>query len=341
MKKNKGAIVLSLSYLIIIVLLIIAAAFTVRVINEKNIANRYKESKEAFNLAEAGANMAMAMLRQDYNWNASPTVDLGRGQYTVNINQITDKRMITSSGFIPSAVNFRAKRTIEATVRKYIPANFYDYAIYTADELDLNGNAYEINGDVIYGDDQPAGNTGNINGTVTQDTSISPLAGLDFQQLRNISQGQGNLYDAARLEQVKTGGDSFPSSFWFTPPTDPNDPATGVPNVAYIEGDLTLKGNIGAIGGFFVVAGDVLTNPLGTYDATINGNGQIDGAIYTRGEFQVNGGGGGLNVNGGVWAGTEAELNGNAAISYNRDYMEAIKALDIDPGVQVLSWREI
>ncbi len=342
MKKNKGVFILVLSYMIIAVLLIISAAFIIRTINEKNLAYRDKESKEAFHLAEAGINRAIMQLWQDYDSSGTPSVNLGRGQYSVSITSILpDKRQIISSGFIPLAANFRAKRTIEAIVRKYIPANFYDNAIYTAGELDLNGNAYAVNGDVIYGDTQAATNTQNITGTITQDPSINPLAGLNFQQLYDISQSQGNFYDAARLDKVKKGQDSFPVSFWYSPPTNPADPTTGVPNVVYIEGDLTLNGNIGGIGGLFVVAGDVLTNPLGTYDATINGNGMVHGFIYTRGEFRVNGGGGGLNVDGGVWAGTEAELNGNATVSYNKDYADAIRALNIDPGIQILSWREI
>lgn len=340
MKKNRGTAML-LSYLVIVVLLITASIFVMRTINEKNFSYRFKESKEAFNLAEAGINMALIQLRQDYDYSGGSSVNLGRGQYSVSIaNILPDKRQIISSGFIPSSANFRSKRGIEAVVRKYIPPNFYDNAIYTAGELDLNGNAYAVNGDVIYGEEEVAGNTQNITGTITQDTSINPLAGLNFQQLYQISQSQGNVYDEARLDDVKKGTDSFPASFWYSPPSDPNDPATGVPNVVYIEGDLTLNGNIGTIGGLFVVVGDVLTNPLGTYDATINGNGMIDGFVYTRGEFQINGGGGGLNVNGGVWAGEEAELNGNATVSYNQDYADAIRALDIDPGIQIVSWRE-
>lgn len=341
MRKNKGAVMLLFSYLVIAVLLIIGAAFVVRTINEKNFSYRNKETKEAFNLAEAGINFAITMLQQDYNWSGQPPLNLGRGQYSVSINNILpDKRQIISSGFIPLAANFRVSKTIEVVVRKFMAPNFYDSAIYTADELDLNGNAYAVNGNVVYGDNEPAGNTDNITGTITQDTSIYPLASLDFQQIYNISQGQGNVYDAARLSDVKKNLDSFPTSFWFSPPSDPDDPTTGIPNVVYIETDLELNGNIGSVGGFFVVAGDVITNPLGVYDAAINGNGQIDGAIYTRGNFEVNGGGGGLNINGGVWAGTEAELNGNATVSYNQDYMDAIKALNIEPGLQIISWRE-
>ena len=52
-----------------------------------------------------------------------------------------------------------------------------------------------------------------------------------------------------------------------------------------------------------MVVGDVLTNPDAAEEASVNGVGTIEGVIYTRGDFDVNGGAGNLNVNGGVWSG--------------------------------------
>jgi hypothetical protein len=93
-----------------------------------------------------------------------------------------------------------------------------------------------------------------------------------------------------------------------------------------------MKGNISA-GGFFVVGGEVV------YDATISGNVGIDGAIYTRGRFTINGGGNALNVDGGVWA-SNATLNGAVEIEYNQEYMNAIRNLNIDTDFQISSWKD-
>jgi hypothetical protein len=224
-----------------------------------------------------------------------------------------------------------------------VPPNFYDNAIYSAGDVDLNGSAYSITGKVRYADS--IDNTDNIVGEITQDSTISPLARLDFEQLRTISTAQGNLYDEERLDD----GDAYPTTFWYTRGDDSVDNDSDgsideadewVPNVVYVEGDLTLNGNIGTIGGFFVVVGDVINTPDISQDAIINGRGQIEGAIYTRGIFRVNGGGGNLNVNGGVWSGELARLNGNATVTYNYDYMHAIDLLNIDADFQVESWRE-
>jgi hypothetical protein len=46
-------------------------------------------------------------------------------------------------------------------------------------------------------------------------------------------------------------------------------------------------------------------------------------------------------VDGGVWAGTQARLNGNATVTYNSTYMNAIQAMNINASVQLVLWREL
>lgn len=337
---NKKGIALIITFAIILVLTILGSAIISRSISENNIARRYSEATQAFWLAEAGINRALYELRDDYNLDSISATQLGSGGYNVTISTSGENRIVSSTGYIPFTGALRASRIIESTMSKNIPSNFYGNAIYSAGAVDLNGNAYSITGDILYADE--IDNTGNVNGTITQDPSITPLARFDFEQLRALSSGQQNVYVVSgnNLVNEATGSENFPSSFWYSPPTDPDDPTTGTPNIVYIEGDLQLNGNIGTIGGFFVVVGDVINNPGETYDATVNGNGQIEGTIYTRGEFRINGGGGNLNVNGGVWAGEEARLNGNAHVSYNNSYMSAIENLNLNADVQITSWRD-
>jgi len=335
---NRKASVLILTIFSVVILLILGTALIARSISENNMAKRNLDSNHAFWAAEAGVSQALKGLRASYNQcgidvftGTLSSVDAG---YSVDVDCSGQDRIISSTGFVPATGTIRTKRVAEAVIKKSIPLGFYDNAIYSADDVDLNGDSYTINGDVVYADE--IDNPDNITGTVTQDPTITPLALLNFLQLLSISQAQGNYYDEERLD----AGDPFPASFWYEPPTDPLDPTTGVPNVVYITEDLALKGNVGTLGGFFVVVGDVITNPDDIQDTTINGNGQIEGAIYTRGTFRINGGGGNLNVNGGVWAGQEVRLNGNAHISYNDFYMSAIEALGIDASAQITSWKE-
>jgi hypothetical protein len=219
--------------------------------------------------------------------------------------------------------------------KKALPANFFNNALYVSGDATFNGTAYEVNGDpapevgnVVYSG-SVSGDTSGVTGALIPDSSIVPLVNLDYAQLRQISSAQGNVYDAFRLST-----DTLPDSFWY-------DEAAGIPNVVYVETDLSLKGNIGTIGGFFVVVGDVLTNPGAVEDTTVDGNGQVNGCIYTRGKFRVNGGGNRLTVYGGVWAGEEIILNGNATVTYHPPYMNAIQGLSLSTDFQVLSWQEL
>ena len=54
----------------------------------------------------------------------------------------------------------------------------------------------------------------------------------------------------------------------------------------------------------------------------------------------INGGGSGLNIDGAVWAGDIARLNGGATINYNTSYINAVKNLNINADLQLIQWRE-
>jgi hypothetical protein len=237
---------------------------------------------------------------------------------------------VTAHGNIPYGGSLRAKRILMANMTKYetTPPYFYDNAIYSAGDVDINGASYDVDGDVYYGtcNDYNSNsicdaeeNTVNIDGNVTYEPTISPLARLNFDQLRAISQSQGNYHNSTQL------GGPFPASFFM--------PDGTTPNVVFLEGSLDLSGKT-QVGGFYVVGGDVV------YDATLSGNVRVNGAIYTLGRFTINGGGNVLNVDGGVWSGQTTTLNGNAKIAYNSTYMDAIDGLDIDTEIQITSWRD-
>jgi hypothetical protein len=287
----------------------------------------------AFSLAEAGAQKALYELRKNFTWtgegpSAIQWAGSDKGDYEVSVTDIAGgKKRILSTGYFPGSSGDHIERSIETEVSPSTPNNFYDNAIFAGENVDLNGS-YNITGDIVYG------------------TSISPVGLgeqyegdfplLNFEQLRAIAvlqvkgNGENNLYTQADID----GNKAFPASFWYDEPN-------GIPNVVYVETSLILKGNVGTLGGFYVVAGDVITNLDVEADTTINGNGSIDGCVYTLGDFRINGGGNGLGVTGGVWGRDEVRLNGNATVTYNADYMAAISAMNIDFVVQTTAWQEI
>jgi len=337
MKKKQEGFVLVTVYWLLTLLVILTAVGVTTVLADLRASERLQANLQAFYLAEAGIDQSIVQLRQNYLWATGFTnVPAGSsGNYSVQVGIDGNRRSLTAQGN-STLLATPVQRSLEVIIQKAIPPGFFNNAIWASQDLDFKGNSYSVTGNVRHGDLTPS-STSRVTGTVTYDPAANPLPRLSFQQLHDIAQAQGNIYDAARL----AGGPGvFPTSFWHTPPTDPSNPSTGVPNVNYVTTDLVLNGNIGTIGGFFVVVGNVLTDPNATEDTTINGNGQIDGAIYTTGDFRINGGGNGLNVTGGVWAGDEVRLNGSTTLTYNQLYMDAIEALGINADVQVLSWQE-
>jgi hypothetical protein len=270
---------------------------------------------------------------------------MGDGEYFYDIDDAPDgnpfHRLVTGVAAVPDTANPVATRAIEIVVHKPddLPLNFWDYAIYSAGDVRGNGNSYNVNGDVIAGDDIEYSQD-HFNDGETEDPSVSPLANLNYDSLKAIAMSQ--VYDGHDnyYPESEIGVTPFPTDFYYIDP-DPITGTPGVPNVVFIEGNLTLNGTWGNIGGFVIVVGDILTNPDAEGDTTINGNGTIDGVVYTLGEMTVNGGGGGINVNGGVFAADEVTLNGNTTVTYNQEYMDAIEDLDLPTGLTVLSWNEI
>lgn len=305
---NKRGMALIICYMVIVALAILGAAFLTRSISERSIASKYFDSTQAFWLAEAGISQVINDFKTNASFRDISATPLGPGGYRVEL--ITPSK-IQSHGFIPFNAPYGAERIIELSLP------FYGAAIYAAGDLAFNGIAYNVAGDVVYGGTGPPPSldpTANIDGTVTHDPSINPLDILEFDQLKIISQNQGNYNNP-----------DLPTSYWF-------DAAHTIPNVVYLDGDFTLHGNE-TVHGFFVVGGAAV------YDATLGGNVNVDGCIYTRGDFTANGGGNVLNISGAVWVGNDAIINGNVDIQYNAAYVAGLQKLGVNTKYRTV-WRE-
>ncbi|MBU4304867.1 MAG: hypothetical protein KJ893_04485 [Candidatus Omnitrophica bacterium] len=353
MFKNKKGVLLILMYLVVSVLFVFLGVFVFRNMWQAKATMRQKQGMLAFYCAEAAIDKGVSKLPADISGevNVSLTDQFGNIQgeytYTTTILEAAKRWKVEGWGYTPSQSQAASTVHLEAYVSKRdLPDSFWENAIYTAGNVRVNGNAYDIDGNIIYGGSLlPAALDPLLfTGTATADVSINPLIKLDYDSLRTIAasqikpDGSDNVYTSI---EIAAGNPPFPATFWFDN-TDA-DPTKWVPNVVYVETDLVLNGSIGTIGGFLLVVGDVTTNPSSTSETVINGNGQIDGCVYSTGQFRVNGGGNGLNVHGGVWSGSDGvRLNGSVDIEYDLDYMNAIRDV-IQPGstVQVISWRKL
>ena len=332
--KNRKGIVLLIALAFMALFMTATILHIATTTSDFNIIKRSTYSFRAFYLAESGIYKALYELRNNYAWAGEGPIPINwagssKGEYetSVSIIEADNSRNVISTGYYPAKTGKYVSRSIEVNISPPTPDSFYSNAMFAGENVDLNGN-YTVNGNIMYGTNiDPEGLGQQFDGDF-------PM--LNFEQIRALSvsqvkaNGQNNLYTQADIDSNKP----FPTSFWF-------DETNGIPNIVYIETNLVLQGNIGTLCGFFVVAGDVLTDPANAEaDTTINGNGTIDGCVYTLGDFRINGGGNGLGITGGVWGRDEIRLNGNATVSYSATYMNAISNMNIGFVAQITSWKE-
>lgn len=333
------------------ILVTLSAPLLHRAASENFLAERYEKNVKAFWFAEGGVNRAIYELRKNFYTSGQTNLWSGNfsyGSYSIDVSPVSGfSRTVTSHGYAPVVMGGHIERILKVGVRKSGSTEIFGDAIYSAGDVDLNGNSYSVTGNIRYAGDLHAQHT-IVDGEITYDPTINPLAMLDFETLRSIAYEQGNLYDAERLSD-HFWEDSLPSGFWCPISIDgiDNDLDGEIDepyeeyNVVYIEDDLALNGNFPTMGGFIVVAGDIITDYNETDDMIINGNGQVNGVIYTRGEFRVNGGAGNINIDGGVICGTLGRLNGNTHITYNAEYMGALeRSVEVEGDLVVTSWEE-
>lgn len=346
LKDNKG-IALIFCYFLALVLGLLGTTYCNYAINEKNLTQIKTYSSQSFYLAESGIDAALVELRNNYDWAGVTNQPLGDvGTFSVSVTSDGNRRKLVASG------NSSGSTTLEQVVESYaekqsqssLPDKFFNYDVYGAKKVKLCD--VNVNGNVIYGDKLELRKGALVNGTQTDDSTISPLLLLDFASLKALSITQGNYYDKDRLKDVKGGQDHFPSSFWFNEESQ-------MPNVIYAESDLQIKGNFGTIGGFFLVVGSVVSKPEDTADTNIDGAGTIEGAIYTNGKLRVHAKGHGdtkgdddasaglITIDGNIWVGKDTHIHKNTTLTYNQDYMTAIKNLNLISEVQIITWRKL
>ena len=339
---NKG-IALIASLLVIIVLTIFASILISRSVFEKNLSQRYASQTQAFWLAEAGANKATKELLVNFNAVNLTNTQLGAGGYSYSIDAInTTARIVNATGFVPfaSPIASRKVQIIAEKTPSLAPPGFYDNALYAAGTVDVGANGnYKINGTVdcagAFLTDTTTNPKMHVNGTVYENNlTIAPLYDLNYEELKQISQSQGNYFNAS----VSATSD-LPTSFWY-------NQTAGIPNVIFIEGDLNIKSVSGknkTIGGFYVTKGEVIYNETAIvdgsdYNASITGNIQIQGCIYAPGNFK---GGGTMDIYGGIWVGNQTDFKGTMSLNYDATHMNAIKNLRADGSVNITQWRDM
>jgi type II secretory pathway pseudopilin PulG len=373
MPKKRGFILIY-AYMIIAVLVILAAALLARVMTENKAAVVNKGAIQAFALAEAGIDTALMDLKADFAGTApagvyvSPLADLPTGasatqrigQYRYRIDKstspdaaITDANVsrVRSMGYVPNADSPTVTRWLEAYIGvSDYPGHFFDGALWTTGNLTIDGTSYNVNGetspDTIDNDHDgtidEAGEGGNVRygGNITGSTA--KIDGTTEQLPVDMDFYKINFDDfkdiAVAQGHYYTAAQLEDTQYMRThafPEGFWFNEAAEVANVIYLEGDMTVIGNT-HLGGIYVVARDVVAD-LG--DTELGGTVNVQGIIYTLGNVNIHGT---VDLTGGVWSGDRgANLKGSLNLNYNYRYVHAFQDLvDGNPSVLLRSWQQ-
>jgi type II secretory pathway pseudopilin PulG len=365
-KARKGFILIA-SYLVIVILIILGAAFIAKSVNEAKIAEREKRFLQAFYISEGGIEGARDQLNQNWNNRSSLTdVPLGAGTYTADISDKDrlgddlplDELRITSKGSVGDI-----SRTIEVILKSIGNGSAVVSAIETEGILDIHGNI-TINGgqrEVVNTsvDDVVSAGASSIvvvatDNFVVGDTIVIDADGGSEEQARisNIDPGTltitvespltyghaltesidrilvfEDIFTLSKTEMKALAQSLYPSTYYNRAFTDA-DTAT---QITWVESPST-ESQITASGwsgnGLFIVHGDLKVTG-GVFDGVL----WVDGALQVSGNPTFNGG---LFVESGVTVDTE--ITGTATINYDTDDISDA-FLNLLPVIE--SWEEL
>lgn len=264
------------------------------------ISLRYVQGVQAQYLAEAGMQYGIKLVIDGQALPYSETVDLYGGSFELSLVDQDTVIVLTSTGGMDAG-----SKGIQV-IMKYRPP-IGDFAIYATGDID-NVDALDEDGDP-----DPA---------LMVDNAPS-LPDIDTPALIAMATAQGHVYTSD-----VTPSHGYPNfNFYFS---------AGIPNVTYVQGDMTVNGGT-TIYGIFIVEGDI----------RLNGSSRVEGVLYLTNPNTVVIHGGGnpteSSVTGGIIANGDVDGTGNhITVHYNAEYMGAIADFEtIQEGREILSWKEL
>lgn len=261
MIRKRRAAALITACIITVFFSIVGIAFTIRSIQEKNLANRYINSVRAFWLAEAGIAKGLKNLSASSVNNCLDCPQASSCCYAATIQPYgeagTDYQ-IDSNGSVTLSSGAVITKGVSVVVRGQ-PSGF-DYAIGTTGALVLRGNAYTITGMVgenttidfsgLFGESKDAIKLRARNHY--DDELVSPVDEITWVDVSSEEEltVSGNLEGSGIL--IISGDVHFSGSFIFD-------------GIIYIAGKLTISGTP-------VINGSILAEGGTDIDTTISGH---------------------------------------------------------------------
>jgi len=161
MKKGRGqeGIALVITLLVMTILLIMGSAFMSISSTETLIAINERNRVQAYHLAEAGAELAIAQLNANSNYAGTGEQALGPGTYTVTVACVPagappcppatpDQRIITAMGCVRNCTPPSATSRVEARVQRVAGSSPFQFATLGGGTGDSNYRAVQLEKDV-------------------------------------------------------------------------------------------------------------------------------------------------------------------------------------------------
>jgi len=229
-------------------------------------------------------------------------------------------------------------REVVAVVRMFPECLPFQYAVFTPNELDLNGNA-TVNGSAFATNGIDLSGSAEINGDTIEGTT-SPVPQFDGDPYRDAATVGGTLFtnpaDAeSYLSNQTRNAVVFVDSPGTVHITGNNTDLTGS---LWVEGDLELNG------GHFVGDGSYAALVV-RGDLTLTGNSHIEGIVYVIGSTTV--GAGTIIIDGSLISIGETNVTnilGNVTVNYDPSLLDiwedtiGLEPSDFPP--EILSWGE-
>ena len=323
-------------------------------LNVTDNASENFSTTQAHNLAMSGVEQAVMRLSLDTNWLSGYTSNnVGGGALTVAVARSTaafpggppanlrSGRLVTSTGTVAGET-----RTVQAIIQipmvESVPRAM-QYAMFSNGDLELTGNLNVVddnnrawNADIhtnaalkVKGN-----NTVRGYGTYFSYLESTPAKNADATFVPNVLMGGPVHHQAPKVELPEINPSKWATIATKTSNGDPKLAGNTVlgtrenPVIWYVNGNLTLSGNVSGYGVFLVTGnlflnGNVTINTLDPSgnnlgiivggDAQVNGNVKVAANILTKGDYLNNGN---VTITGSIVAGGRIDLKGSVLVKY-------------------------
>lgn len=370
--QNEKGFILITAYL----MLSVASVLSFALFNHGHVfiqsVERNQNRMIAFNLGEAGLDIALSQLASNKSYAGTAYTSLNssysKGGYAITVTTPTDNpdvRIITATGYAPdnvsSSKNYETRSV--TTYTKYINQKYFEYGVFAKNSIDITSNATidsynstngayggsNVGSNADVGTDSITAGSFSTNGTIKGDAVVGPTGDPN-----TVIDGSGTISGtktaATSAKDFNPATTSIASSGSINLSNGTLTLAAGTYRYDSIklsgQGEIIVTGPVTIyVDGSIDITGQGITNQsqkppdcliygTGSSDIKLAGKGTFFGAIYAPNSAIKNTGNAEVY---GALVSKEYQQSGNGAVHYD----EALKDIGgSGSGVSILAWKE-